>query len=70
MKKLPPNTSTYVVKKISKFSKEQRRAILEKTDYNMFNFPESMVNIDLLTDSGTCALYQQLWAALMLGDDS
>ncbi len=65
-----PGFASYVVKKTPHFTAEQRAAILKRTDYNVFNFPASMVNIDLLTDSGTEAVFQQMWAALMLGDES
>ena len=65
-----PTISAYIVKKSLQFTREQRRTIFERTDCNMFNFPSSMITVDLLTDSGTSALYQPMWAALMLGDES
>jgi len=65
-----PTVSAYIVKKSLEFTREQRRTIFDKTDCNMFNFPSGMVMVDLLTDSGTSALYQPMWAALMLGDES
>jgi len=65
-----PTFATYVAKKTPKLTPEQREHILAKTDYNVFNFPACMVNVDFLTDSGTAALYQQMWAALAMGDES
>ena len=65
-----PGSACYVVKKTPAFTTEQRELILKKTDYNVFNFPASMVNVDLLTDSGTGALFQHMWAALSMGDES
>ena len=70
MKVTPPKIASYIVKKTPEFSPEQREIILKKTDYNVFNFPASMINVDLLTDSGTAALFQQMWAALAIGDES
>ncbi|KAL0215490.1 hypothetical protein P9112_007674 [Eukaryota sp. TZLM1-RC] len=66
----PPQQATFVAKKLPKFTAEQREAILEQTDYNVFNFPASMVTVDLLTDSGTGALYQNQMASLFMGDES
>jgi len=65
-----PSAASYVVKKTPHFTPEQREIILKKTDYNVFNFPSNMVNVDFLTDSGTAALFQPMWAALALGDES
>ncbi|KAL0235928.1 hypothetical protein GEMRC1_002510 [Eukaryota sp. GEM-RC1] len=66
----PPSQATFVARKTPRFTVEQRQKILEQTDYNVFNFPASMINVDLLTDSGTCAPYQSSMAALALGDES
>lgn len=51
-------------------TKEERREILKKADYNSFRIKASDVLIDLLTDSGTSAMSSNQWAGIMLGDES
>jgi len=58
------------VEPIRRTSREERRRILEDAKYNLFNVHARDVLIDLLTDSGTSAMSNRQWAALMLGDES
>ena len=66
----PPSTITYVRKNLYHPTEQERELILKKTEYNVFNFPGGMVTVDLLSDSGTSALYQEMWGAMMMSDES
>ena len=59
-----------VVEPIKMTTKAQRVEILKKAHNNLFKVPAEDVFIDLLTDSGTNAMSDQQWSAMMLGDES
>lgn len=66
---LPP-FKTKMVEPIAQLSRRERIKRIKKARYNLFFLNSSDVTIDFLTDSGTGAMSQNQWSALMRGDES
>ncbi|KAK4161794.1 putative Tryptophanase [Cladorrhinum sp. PSN259] len=68
--RVPPAHATLVVRSLPTVTAEERKRILEDVEYNVFAFPAGLLTCDFLSDSGTSAMTDLQWAALMRGDES
>lgn len=59
-----------MVEPIKKTTKAYRQECLKKAQYNAFRLRAEDVYVDCITDSGTSAMSQEQWSAMMLGDES
>ncbi len=59
-----------MVEPIRKSTRKEREEWIKDAHYNLFQIPAERVYIDCLTDSGTGAMSDRQWAAMMVGDES
>ncbi|HOX26791.1 MAG TPA: tryptophanase [Candidatus Krumholzibacteria bacterium] len=59
-----------VVERIHRVPRAEREQHLREAEYNIFRIPSAAIYIDLLTDSGTAAMSDRQWAAMVTGDEA
>lgn len=67
---LVPPYKNKMIERICKLPREALQEELRRAHYNTFQIKAKKVFINLLTDSGTSAMSQEQWGALMQGDES
>lgn len=68
-----PYAESYKIKMIEpvyRSTRKDRDAWIREAGYNLFALKSDHVYIDLLTDSGTGAMSQEQWSAMMRADES
>ena len=59
-----------MVEMLKQTTREERLQVIKEAHYNMFGIPSEYVSMDMLTDSGTGAMSDRQWAAMMTADES
>ncbi|PHH90252.1 hypothetical protein CDD83_4160 [Cordyceps sp. RAO-2017] len=67
---IAPSHNALVVRPHISITAEEREEILRSVEYNAFAFPAALLTCDYLSDSGTSAMTDVQWAAMLRGDES
>ena len=59
-----------MVEPLKKSTRAEREQWIKEANYNLFGLKSEQVYIDCLTDSGTGAMSDRQWAAMMTGDEA
>ncbi|KAI0450464.1 beta-eliminating lyase [Xylaria acuta] len=66
----PPSHNAVIVRSLIATTSHEREKILQDVEFNVFAFPAGLVTCDFLSDSGTSAMTDLQWAALIRADES
>ncbi|EFQ26056.1 beta-eliminating lyase [Colletotrichum graminicola] len=67
---IPPSHNALVVRPHIPITCQEREEVLRSVEYNVFAFPAALLTCDFLSDSGTSAMTDVQWAAMLRGDES
>ena len=71
MAKHPPEPFRIkMIEPIRLVARKEREEAIKRAGYNVFALRAEQIFIDLLTDSGTGAMSQAQWAAMLEGDET